>query len=50
MSNDEDIENEKIIDDDGSLASAIDPLQNKILKIEGVENKNEGGEIEGVDS
>ena len=46
--NDEDIENEIIVDDYDSLALEIDPLQNKILLIEGVDNENEGGRIEGV--
>ena len=38
MSIDEEINDEKIIDDYYSLASDIDFLQNEILEIEGVEN------------
>ena len=37
--NDEDINYEIIINDGDSLESSIDPLQNKILKIEGVDKK-----------
>ena len=49
--NDEDIYDEIMIDDYVRLASAIDPLQNEILEIEGVEAENEGVESynEGVD-
>ena len=39
--NDEDINYEIIIYGDDSFASDIDPLQNKLLKIEGVNNENE---------
>ena len=42
MKNDEDIKNDITIDDNESLTSSIGPLQNEILKIEGVDNKNEG--------
>ena len=35
MSNDEDIDDEIIIDDSESLASAIDTLQNEIVSTEG---------------
>ena len=47
--NDEDIDDKIIIDDDESLALAIDTLQNGILAIGVVENENEGGLIEVVD-
>ena len=40
MPNYEDIKYEMIIYGDDSLASDIDPLQSKILKIEGVNNEN----------
>ena len=40
--NDEYIDDAIIIDDAESLTSAIDTLQNKILKIEGVDAENEG--------
>ena len=47
----EDIYDEIMIDDYVRLTSAIDPLQNEILEIEGVEAENEGVESynEGVD-
>ena len=40
MKNDEDTDNETIIYFAESLASAIDPLQNEILKTEGVDAEN----------
>ena len=46
---DEDINDEIIIDYDDRLASAIDPLQNEIMEIEGVDSENGGGVIEGVE-
>ena len=50
LQNYEDINYDIIIDDDDSLASAIDPLENKILEIEGVYNENKGRKIEEVDA
>ena len=40
--NDEDIYNDTVIENSYSLISAIDPLQDKILLIEGVDMENEG--------
>ena len=40
-SNNEDIYNDTIIDDSGSLTSIIDPLQDKITEIEGVDAETE---------
>ena len=39
--NNEDIYNDTIIDDSGSLTSIIDPLQDKITEIEGVDAETE---------
>ena len=39
-----------IIDDAGSLTSAIDPLQNEMMETEGVNTDNEKEEIEGADA
>ena len=50
VSNDEDIYDEIKINDDNRLVSDIEPLQNEILKIEGVDNENEVREFEGVDA
>ena len=50
VTKDEDIDNEKIVDDDDSLTSSIDPLQNQIPETEEVDTDNEGGEIEGEDA
>ena len=44
----EDIYDDIIIDNDDRLALAIDPLWNEIMEIEGVENENKEGVIEGV--
>ena len=43
MKNYEDIDCEIIVYDDDSLASDIDPLQNRVLKVEGMDTENEGG-------
>ena len=47
--NDEDINDEKIFDDNDCLSLAIEPLQNRFLENIGVENENEGREVEVVD-
>ena len=41
---DEDIDYETIIDDSDSLNTAIEPLQNEMMEIEGVDAENEGVE------
>ena len=48
--NNEEINNEIKIDDDDSLAYAIDPIQNETTEIEGMDNEHEGREIEGLDA
>ena len=46
MPNDSYTGDEITINDDNIIFSAIDPLKNEILEIEGVENENKEGEIE----
>ena len=50
MPNNESIDGDIVIDDDDSLTSSINPLQNVILDIEGVDHGNEAGRNEGVNS
>ena len=44
--NDEDIEDVTVIDHADSLTSVIDPLQDEILEIEGVDAGDEGVDVE----
>ena len=42
VQNYEDMNYEIIIDSNDRIASTIDPLQNEIIEIEGVDNENQG--------